>query len=223
MTLACRPSNPIEFASIFFVDEQHVQHELAHAIHQVRFFEENKPKFREHVCAIFFTEVQKIEGTLPEADCIPLNSVIKVIKALYGENLTVLSKILEHFTPGQYVNYTEFEDIVELTVTCLNFSTYLKTFICDTINKAPPSDVAVSNVVSYQFIENAFRCVHDVESSSPVLPNLTQEDISDAKWQYRVSSVIHTQDYFHKANTIKLDEFLSECVSHYFGFVSKIE
>ena len=221
MTLACRPANPIEFASIFFVDEQHVQHELAHAIHQVRYFEENKPRFREHVCEIFFSEVEKNNNTLPAVDCVPLHSVIKVVKALYEENLPMLSTILEHYSPGQYVNYREFEDIVELTVTCLNFTTYLKTFICDRINKSPPTVAPLSNTVSYEFLENAFLCLQE---SPAVLPNLCQEDISDAKWQYRVNSILHAIDVFQQAEDIKLDEILGECVSQYFVFLTvKVE
>ena len=214
MTLACRPSNPIE---------QLVQHELAHAIHQVPYFEDNKPKFREQLCTIFFNEVEKIEDTLPSTDCIPLPSLVKVIKALYGENLNVLSVILENFSPGQYLNYTEFEDIVDFTVTCLNFSTYLKTFICDAINKSPPSTGPQSNVLSFQFLQHTFQCLIDKESPSP-LPNTAQ-------WKYRATSVLYALDFFEKriaqaeqagaeGNCIKVEEFLRECVSNYFGFIS---
>jgi hypothetical protein len=226
MTLSTRPSNPIDFASVFFIDEQHVQHELAHAIHMIQFFEENRPKFREQVCAIFLNEVNKNEEILPSADCIPLSSVIKVIKAVYSENVSILCAILEYFRPGQYVNYKEFEDIVELTVICLNFATYLKTFISDAINKAPLTDAPVANVVSFQFLEHAFRCLQE---DSSVLPNMTHEEITESKWKYRASSVIYAQDFFQQqtagqhlpeGHAIKLDEFLNECVSHYFGFIS---
>lgn len=217
MTLACRPSNPIEFASVFFADEQLVQHELAHAIHQVRYFEENKPKFRENVSAIFLNEVEKNENTLPEVDCVPLNSVIKVVRALYAENLKLLAAILEHFSPKHYVNFREFENIVELTVICLNFTTYLKTCIIDSINKSPPNLAPISNVVSFSFLENTFRCLQE---SPVVLPNINQEEISEVKWKYRVNSILHAQTFFQSANTIKLDEFLGECVSHYFGLLT---
>ena len=217
MTLSCRPSNPIDFAAVFFVDEQHVHHELAHALHQVRYFEEDKVKFREQVSAIFFSEHEKIEESLPTTDCIPLNSVVRVMKALYGENLSILTAILEYFKPGQYVKYQEFEDIVELTVICLNFATYLKVFLSDAFNKSTTADSPVSSIVTFQFIENAFRCLQD---QSPLLPNLTQEDIADVKWKFRASSVLYAQDVYQQSDSVKLNEFLCECITQYFGFVT---
>lgn len=230
MTLACRPSNPVDFAAVFFEDEQHVQYELAHAIHQVRYFEGNKEKFREQVSAIFFSEIEKIEDALPSTDCLPLGSAIRVIKALYGENLNMLTVILEYFRPEQYLSFTEFEAIVEWTVICLNFSTYLKTFICDAVNKSLPSDAPASNTVTFQFLENAFRCLHVAAPTTNaaagggaevlLLPNIAEEDISAAKWKQRAGSIIYALDYFQHAEVIKLDEFLNECVSHYFGFIS---
>lgn len=218
MTLACRPSNPIDFAATFFVDEQHVQHELAHAIHQVRFFEDNKSKFREQLSVIFFIEVgdEKSEDSIREVDCISLKSVIRVIKVLYGENIAILTAILDHFAPGQHMTYIEFEDIVEMTVICLNFATYLKTNLCHAMNNLEPCDSPVTNTITIQFLEGAFKCLQEVD---PVLPNLAQEDISLTKWHHRVRSVLHALKFFQDTEAIKLDAFLGECVSHYFELV----
>ena len=229
MTLACRPSDPVDFAALFFSDEQQLEHELAHAVHQVRFFEENKIKFREQVSAMFFSEMEKQEqSALPATDSLPLSSAIKIIKALYGENLSMLTVILEHFRPGQFLSFKEFEVILEWTIICLNFSTYLKTFLCDAMNKLLPAGTQAANMMSIRFLDQAFECLqhdtctHTVEVDridEVLLPNIMGEDITAVKWKHRTSSVLHAQNYFQQADTVKLDEFLNECVSHYFGIL----
>jgi hypothetical protein len=140
----------------------------------------------------------------------------------------MLTVILEHFRPGQFLSFKEFEVILEWTIICLNFSTYLKTFLCDAMNKLLPAGTQAANMMSIRFLDQAFECLqhdtctHTVEVDridEVLLPNIMGEDITAVKWKHRTSSVLHAQNYFQQSDTVKLDEFLNECVSHYFGIL----
>lgn len=224
MTLECRPANPMDFASVFFADEQLAEHELAHALHMIAHFEDDQEKFREQAAAIFSLEAEKVEKTSPDMDSLPLTVVMKLIRALYGDNPSILTSILEFFHPGHYLQFSEYEAIVEMTIICTNFATYLKAFISHALDKLSTieTDTSMPVAVSFQFIDKSFSCLHD---SSPQLPNLLQENITQRKWDFRVRSIAHTKQYFRSGasrpteDDMRIEEFINDSVFHYFNFI----
>jgi hypothetical protein len=60
--LQCRPDDPYEFASIFFVDEQSPSHKLSHAIHSLPFHYRNPITFRNTSSLIFCLDIMENIG-----------------------------------------------------------------------------------------------------------------------------------------------------------------
>lgn len=53
LILQCRPEDPYEFSSIFFIDEQNINYKLSHSLHSLYYLYKNLILFRNISCYIF--------------------------------------------------------------------------------------------------------------------------------------------------------------------------
>lgn len=118
LALLCRPSNPAEFAAIFFHDEQFQNSKIAHALHCLPFLENNPIKFREYCCVLFCSESKNCCEKYLATGVVGVDYLTKVIRILMG---CFSSLIFQYINPSETLRFNEFEEVLKIGVSCLNF------------------------------------------------------------------------------------------------------
>ena len=141
LTLQCRPSDPWEFASIFFVDEQSVDHKLAHALHCLPFLMDHDPiKFRECASVIFCTEFDDnfaVSGPPSHIGEIGIESVQRILRSLLSHRMDLVGSLNSYLPKSEYVGFVEFENILKLSISCSQFCARLQ-LVMETYSQKHP-------------------------------------------------------------------------------------
>ncbi len=130
LTLQCRPSDPWEFASVFFVDEQTTDYKLAHALHCLPFLvNHDHTRFTDCASTIFCIGLDgTISGTGAQAKIGDVGSeyLRRVVNSLLSNKKHLISALSPHFPTSDFVGFTEFEKVLKLCMASLKYADTLQ-------------------------------------------------------------------------------------------------
>jgi hypothetical protein len=146
LTLQCRPSDPWEFASVFFVDEQSIDNKLAHALHSLPFLMNHDPtRFRQCACTIFCIEcddaISNSDSRTSSMGEIGIENLRKIVNLVLVNRNHLISPLSMYFPTSDFIDFAAFENVLKLCISAAKYSEALQAQLAQFEETSPSGNV----------------------------------------------------------------------------------